>query len=612
LNHLIKLSKRNYYNNYFFSKSGNSRDIWKGIKDLVTTKLHKHHAPTIINDNGLELNDPKAIANAFNKFFSTIGTNLASKITNVHKSPMEYMINSSSDSFFLSPTTATEIENEISYLNNSKSTGPFSIPTPILKLAKNVLSGPLAIIINASFATGIVPKKMKIAKVIPVFKKGSSTQLTNYRPISLLSVFNKILEKLMHKRLYSYINEKQILYSKQFGFRASYSTSHALISIIDKIQVAIENRDFICGVFIDLSKAFDTVDHNILLKKLDFYGIRGLPFEWFTSYLSNRKQFVCVDNVFSDELHISCGVPQGSVLGPLLFLIYINDFSLCSKLLDFHLFADDANLFYKDNTSNFQTNLNSELDKVYVWLCSNKLSLNVSKSNFVIFHSRQRKIDNNLEIFINHERLNQEQSIKYLGIMIDSNLSWKSHINYTAKKVKRNIGIISKLRNYVSLSTLKRLYYALVYPFLTYGILVWGCTYQTTLQPLFILQKKAVRILTNSSFHEHTSPLFKDMNFLKLCDLVSFHIALFTYKFHNQLLPPIFDSFFSTVASQHNHGTRLSSKQSFLLPKARTNYGIFNIRFQGAQIWNSIAENVKFHSLKKFKLIVKETFLQSY
>ena len=180
------------------------------------------------------------------------GNFTASKITNVHKSPMEYMINSSSDSFFLSPTTVTEIENEISYLNNSKSTGPFSIPTPILKLVKNVLSGPLAIIINASFATGIVPKKMKIAKVIPVFKKGSSTQLTNYRPISLLSVFNKILEKLMHKRLYSYINEKQILYSKQFGFRASYSTSHALISIIDKIQVAIENRDFICGVFIDL------------------------------------------------------------------------------------------------------------------------------------------------------------------------------------------------------------------------------------------------------------------------------------------------------------------------------------------------------------------------
>ena len=203
------------------------------------------------------------------------------------------MISSSNDNFFLFPTTAGEIE--ISKFNNSKSTGPFSIPIPILKLIKNVLSGPLETIFNASFSTGIVPKSLKIAKVIPVFKKGLCTKLNNYRPISLLSVFNKILEKLMYKRLYSYINEKHILYSKQFGFRASYSTSHAPISIIDKIQVAIENCNFACGI--------------------EFYGIRGLPNEWFLSYLSNRKQFVCVDNIPSEELFISCGDPQGSVLG---------------------------------------------------------------------------------------------------------------------------------------------------------------------------------------------------------------------------------------------------------------------------------------------------------
>jgi hypothetical protein len=188
LNHLLKISKINYYDNYFLSKSANSRDIWKGIKDLVRTKSQKYRAPTNINDNGLELNDPKSIANAFNNFFSTIGSNLASKVPYVQKSPTEYMISSSSDNFFLFPTTAGEIENVISKSNNSKSTGPFSIPIPILKLIKNVLSGPLETIFNASFSTGIVPKSLKIAKVLPVFKKGLCTKLNNYRPISLLNI----------------------------------------------------------------------------------------------------------------------------------------------------------------------------------------------------------------------------------------------------------------------------------------------------------------------------------------------------------------------------------------------------------------------------------------
>ena len=230
-----------------------------------------------------------------------------------------------------------------------------------------------------------------------------------------------------------------------------------------KINEAIDHHDYACGIFLDLSKAFDTVNHDILIKKLEFYGVRGLANKWFSSYLSNQRQFVSVNNISSDELTISCGVPQGSVLGPLLFLVYVNDFPNCSKLLEFNLYADDSNLFYKSNTLlALQTDLNKELAEVYKWLCVNKLSLNIKKSNFVIFPPRQRKIETNVRIVINQQLLKQELSIKYLGVTLDSELSWKSHISFVENKIKRSIGILSKLRYYINLSTLKNLYYSLI------------------------------------------------------------------------------------------------------------------------------------------------------
>ena len=278
-----------------------------------------------------------------------------------------------------------EIENEIIRLNANKSTGPFSIPVTVLKATKHAISKPLEIIFNASFSTGIVPSNLKIAKVTPVFKKGLQTNLNNYRPISILSIFNKLLEKLMHKRILDFLEKKKVIYCKQFGFRAKHSTDHAILSIIDLIQHAIDCHEFSCGIFLDFSKAFDTVNHNILIEKLDYYGIRGVAKDWFTSYLTNRYQFVSLGHSVSEFQPVPCSVPQGSVLGPLLFLLYINDFSNCSEILDFHLFADDANLFYKHNNLKvLESNLNNELVNIHTWLSANKLSLNIDKSNFVI------------------------------------------------------------------------------------------------------------------------------------------------------------------------------------------------------------------------------------
>ena len=211
----------------------------------------------------------------------------------------------------------------ISTLNPRKGSGPNGLPTKILLMFKELISIPLSIIFNISQSTGTFPELLKLSKTIPVFKKGSKMDVSNYRPISLLSNINKIFEKLMYARVYKFLEENKTLYSLQFGFCSKHSTAHALIQITEKIKHALDSGNHACGVFIDLQKAFDTVNHNILVDKLSYYGIRGISNQWFKSYLSNRTQYVSINGFDSDKMNIKHGVPQGSVLGPLLFLIYI-------------------------------------------------------------------------------------------------------------------------------------------------------------------------------------------------------------------------------------------------------------------------------------------------
>ena len=212
----------------------------------------------------------------------------------------------------------------------------------------------------------------------------------------------------MCNRLVDFLEKKKVFFDNQFGFRAKHSTDHAILSIVDKIQRAIDERDFSCGIFLDFSKAFDTINHEILLKKLEFYGLRGIANQWFSSYLSNRMQTVTVNGVTCNSVNISCGVPQGSVLGPILFLLYINDSHHCSKVFYFHLFADDTNLFCKHKNLTFlQASINNELSNVNSWLCANKLSLNIEKTSLVIFHPPQRKVTFNFHLTLNGSSCNR-------------------------------------------------------------------------------------------------------------------------------------------------------------------------------------------------------------
>ena len=383
--------------------------------------------------------------------------------------------------------------------------------------------------------------------------------------------------------------------------------------ITDKIQRAIEAKLYSCGIFLDLSKAFDTVDHSILLTKLEHYGIRGIANEWFRSYLSNRQQFVSINNSDSSTLHITCGVPQGSVLGPLLFLIYINDFINSSSIFDFHLFADDSNLFYSDkDLQHLEETVNRELGEINTWLCANKLSLNIDKTHFVVFHPYQKTLNYSMKIEIDGKTLNQYKSVKYLGILIDCHLNWKEHIQQLSKKISRGIGVLCKIRHYVNVKILVQLYHAIILPFFSYCCIVWGNTYDHNIKPLQRMQKKAIRLITFSDFDAHTSPLFFELKLLKFQDHIKLQTLYFMHQFFTGKLPNIFDSFFIKTSDKHNVNTRFATRTTFYVPKIRTNYGKFNIRYNGPKLWNETDERFKILTPHLFKKELTKHFIKFY
>ena len=291
---------------------------------------------------------------------------------------------------------------------------------------------------------------MKIAKITPLFKSGDTVKLSHYRPISVLPVFSKLLERIMYNRVYSHLINHQLLYERQFGFQKNCSAEYAILQLTKEIYESFDENKFTLGVFIDLSKAFDTVNHKILLKKLTYFGIKGVYLDWFKSYLRNRKQFISYNDKSSSILDITCGVPQGSILGPLLFLLYVNDLQKASNIVKPIMFADDTNILFSDKhiTSLFST-MNNELKNIQSWFNSNKLSLNASKTKYIFFHSQAHSDNIPLKLpklEINTTTIVRESVIKFLGVLLDENLSWKTHINTIENKISKNLGILYKAR----------------------------------------------------------------------------------------------------------------------------------------------------------------------
>ena len=469
------------------------RSTWKLLNSVINKTRSSNDAKNFLINNSLT-NDPALIVKSFNDYFVHIGPDLAKTIPTSFKKFDDFLPPSISSSMVLLPTDECEISNIIKSLKNSASPGLDEIPPSVVKFACSFIVTPLVNLINCSMSKSIFPSKLKQAKVVPIFKSGNATMVCNYRPISILNIFSKIYEKVLYKRLLSFLTTNNFFFDHQFGFREGHSTSMALITLVHYITAVSDANETTISVFVDLSKAFDTLNHDILLHKLEHFGIRGSVLQLFENYLHGRNQCASDNGVFSDCLPITCGVPQGSILGPLLFLLCINDIHKSSTLLKFILFADDTTVLFKSKSlSELFRTMNHELKTVSEWFKANKLSLNISKTNFIVF-KKSIAATSSFSVNFDNIQVKQVSSVKFLGVEIDSNLAWKDQISKVEKKISSAIGVVSKVRFKITNKTALLLYDALIASQLNYCNIVWAATYKSSLDRLYVLQKRALRI----------------------------------------------------------------------------------------------------------------------
>ena len=622
----IHLSKTKHHTEVFTKYKDDIKNTWKHISSLITKSSRKELNQIRIKinvsgkDTEIKIKDKLTMANEFNNFYANIGPQLASAIDTSNKAPFDsYLKSPATSNFKFEPYTIDDTTKLIASLKTKTSTGNDGISVQLLKVIAPGIVKPLTALLNQSLKTGIFPNNLKLAKIIPLHKKESRELMDNYRPVSLLNALSKIFERAVYNQLYKYFKNNNYFYKNQYGFREEHSTELAANELIDRVLEDLDKKRNPIVVFMDLSKAFDTLDHSILLKKLEYYGVKGTELSWFKNYISNRKQYVEIAGHQSSLANITTGVPQGSILGPLLFLIYMNDIPFSSKYFEFILFADDTSLksymnihvptFSKQNLSN---TINKELENVHNWLAVNKLSLNVKKTKFMVFHTRQHNIQLHIpELKIGNKTIDRVENFDFLGLTLNDKMCWKPHVNKIASKISKYVGILNRLKRYVPSHILKMIYNSIVQSNLNYCILAWGYNCGR----LKILQRKAIRIITNSKYNAHTSPLFKKLSLLKLEDMFKMNMLKWYHKYVNNKLPHYFKGYrIQTQEEIHNHDTR--NKSDVTRPLSRIQAARKCLRNHISVIIRATTPNIldktKTHSFQGFSRYARDRIIEEY
>jgi hypothetical protein len=596
--------------------------MWKALKELNITNKSKTQTSNIglRNEGGEIIFEKNLVANKLNKYFAEIASVLVSHIPTGPNFDIDFNeINSyysklgvSENCFEIKPVLPIEINNLLQGLNTCKATGLDNISARFLKDGAPILAIPICHIFNLSIAQSIFPDKFKNAKIIPLFKKGDKFSEGNYRPISILPVMSKIFERIVHNQIYHYCDRNKIIFQNQSGFRQGFSTETALLYLSDNVRNNLDKQNFTGMLMIDLQKAFDTVNHKILILKLKAMGFSSNCVNLFKSYLSQRSQYVEIGGVLSNPLDITCGVPQGSILGPLLFLLYINDMSSAITKSKLFLYADDSAIIYSDkSTKEIEKHLTTDLESLNTWLAKNKLSLHLGKTECIFFSSKKRKVqDNTINITCKNQKINVVHNIKYLGAQLDYCLSGQNMYEQIIKKVNSALKYLYRKKDFLSQKLKKNITNALIQPHFDYGSCFWypslNITQKKSLQKL---QNKCIRFILQLNNRTHIEKChFQKLNLLNVDKRVAFLTTNHVFNIKQKIAPEYLVNMFNHTL--HSYQTR-NSLFSFHVPHVKK-YGKSTLSYNGPTLWNNLPNNIKNVTNKNsFKFKLKKYLLQN-
>ena len=593
---LIRDAKSSYYNDRVRQAKTQS-EMWASLRHLLPSRKRDSFIP------------PDLTAENFVKYFGAVGQTLSSNFSK-EKSISTTNLPTSNHKFKINLVDIHYTRDQLSQLPNKTSLDIINMDSKLLSTAAEILAPSLTRIYNLSIVTGDVPVDWELARITPIFKdKGSRFEEENYRPISVLPFISRILDKHVQLALLQHLMTHRLITKEQSAFIKKHSTQTALHCMTDDWYNNTNSGYFTAAAFLDLQKCFDTIDHDILLTKIQYYGVVESSLSWFSSYLTDRSQAVYCNGNMSGKQPVSIGIPQGSSLGPILFLLYINDFPKCLIETKCHLFADDTTIYARGNTKDAaKQGLQNDLNRASKWFTENRLTLNIPKSCSMLFGQNNKNDNSCLDISVNGEILEQKSSLKLLGIIVDNNLKWCSHVHYLVSKISPKIGLLSRLRHVLANDLLNTVYLTTIKPLFDYCDTVWGhccSSYKLILQRL---QNRAARIVSgNFDFKTSVSGLIQKLGWKNLAENCHYHSSLLMFKCMNDLAPEYLSTRFTRVHATHSHGTRHSLNGHLRIPRPKTEKYKQSLSFKGPHVWNNLPPKLKnSESIHAFKRSYRE------